>query len=239
MARANLNISKSLLDSFHSANESTSTIRAVRISILNEDIVLAATLPITSTADSDFNSKLVGFLPENDAVIILFRLSNKADDPNQKWLLIAWVPDSSKVRDKMLYSSSREDVKKGLGLSLFVTPDFHASSFNDITWNNYNIQSSSSSNNDDILTRKEKALIEEDLLTHNERLQLGTKSTAMGVVPFTLSPDVSKCFREFIIGDKINWIEMSVINEVVHLEKSKMLNIKDQLQEHINPNHAR
>ena len=238
MARANLNISKNLLDSFHSANESTSTIRAVRVSILNEDIVLAATLPITSTSEHDFDTKLVTFLPEKDAAIILFRLSNKADGPSQKWLLIAWVPDSSKVRDKMLYSSSREDVKKGLGLALFVTPDFHASCFNDITWKSYSLQSTSSSN-EDILTRKEKALKEEDLLTHNERIQLGTKATAMGVVPFTLSPDVSKSFREFITGDKINWIEMSVINEVVHLEKSKLLDIKDQLNEHINPNHAR
>jgi hypothetical protein len=35
------------------------------------------------------------------------------------WVLIAWVPDNARVRDKMLYSSSRDDLKRALGLGYF------------------------------------------------------------------------------------------------------------------------
>lgn len=239
MARANLNISKQLLDAFQSANDTRSQVRALKVGILNEDIILSSTMSVTNvSAENDFNVKLKGQLSEKDACLILFRLANTADDHSKKWLLISWIPDNSKVRDKMLYSSSREDLKKGLGLALFVTPDYQASTLHDISWDTY-IASTTAVASDDILTNKEKSLRDEDALANTERLHLGTKSTAMGVVPFTLSSEVSDILRQFNASNKVNWIEMSVVNEVVKLESSKMLSAKDHLEAHINPAHAR
>lgn len=37
-----------------------------------------------------------------------------------RWILLAYIPQKTPVRDKMLYSSSRDDLKRGLGGSAFV-----------------------------------------------------------------------------------------------------------------------
>ena len=131
--------------------------------------------------------------------MLLYRLGDDSIDKSKKWLLIAWVPDGCKVRDKMLYSSSREDLKRILGASLFTT-DYAASSVSDLSWEGYLMTTQTVKNDVTIMTQKEKNLIEEDAMVQVERSQLGTKSTAMGVVPFTLGKGVVDAFKQFISG---------------------------------------
>jgi hypothetical protein len=69
-------------------------------------------------------------------------------------------------------------------------------------------------------------------------MSLGTKSTAMGVVPFSLGEGVSAAFKNFIAG-KCNWLEMSVQSEVIRLETSKSVNITDNLEALVNADAAR
>ena len=45
-------------------------------------------------------------------------------------------------------------------------------------------------------------------------------------------------FRDFISG-QCNWLEFSLISEVVNLESSKTVDAKDNLQPHVNPDQAR
>ncbi|CAM9837470.1 unnamed protein product, partial [Phaeothamnion confervicola] len=48
--------------------------------------------------------------------IFLFRLGQDGtSSAARKWLLVAYVPDDAPVRQKMLYSSSRQDLKAALG----------------------------------------------------------------------------------------------------------------------------
>ena len=144
--------------------------------------------------------------------------------------------DGCKVRDKMLYSSSREDLKRNLGLGQFV-PDYPANVVSDLSWNAY-ILSTTKSVEDQVMTDKEKQLRVDDLATDLERAALGTKSTAMGVIPFTLGPGVLDAFKQFQTG-KHNWIELSVVSEVVKLESAKSLQITDNLASHVNTQSAR
>jgi len=43
----------------------------------------------------------------------------KHDTPDKSWLFVAYVPDFAKVREKMLYASTRSALKKNLGESHF------------------------------------------------------------------------------------------------------------------------
>lgn len=136
MARANLNVSQQLQSEFQKAQEPSSKIRAVKAVINEEEISFASSLTIERTAEHDFNALVLSILKETEAAMILFRLGDDAKDKTKKWLLIAWIPDGCKVRDKMLYSSSRDDLKRNLGLGLF-GPDYAASSVSEITWEGY------------------------------------------------------------------------------------------------------
>jgi twinfilin-like protein len=60
------------------------------------------------------------FLDESQPSFLLVRLDTKSSAGEYNWLFIAYVPDNSKVRDKMLYASSRASLTKDLGDYRFV-----------------------------------------------------------------------------------------------------------------------
>lgn len=172
MARANLHISKQLSDAFLAAQESTSTVRAIKSTIANEEIGLTSVIQLISSSQDDFNQILPPNCTSTEAAFFIYRLSETATENTRKWLLIAWIPDGCRVRDKMLYSSSREDLKRSLGLGQFCASDYSASVATDLTWEAY--QGSTVVAEKGVnLTAKEVALKQEELLTQAERSALG------------------------------------------------------------------
>ena len=162
MANANLNISPELLSSFQKAQEPLSLIRAYKLSIQNETIILSTEVSTLTenTIEKDFNTLLLPLIIENEACFIIFRLTNM--NTTAKWLLIPYIPDNCIVRHKMLYSSSREDLKKKLGPNLFTTLDYTTSTLNDINYELY-INSTKTISNKEIMTNKERVLQEEHI----------------------------------------------------------------------------
>lgn len=58
------------------------------------------------------------------------------------------------------------------------------------------------------------------------------------MISFNLGDGVVTAYQEFAAG-QCNWLEFSLVSEVVILENSKTVEGKDHLQAHINPDHAR
>ena len=115
MARANLSIDQNIYETFISAQEKSSQIRCLKINIAEEKLVLGGVIEKIGDLSTDFNN-LREILDDNEASLLLFSLGSSEDSSEAlKWILIAWVPDTCKVREKMLYSSSREDIKRFLG----------------------------------------------------------------------------------------------------------------------------
>jgi len=169
MARANLNIDAQINDQFILAQDAKN-VRILKIKILGENLSLDSVILKSNTAEVDFNTILIECLEQDNASFILFCLSDDVHSSSasamqidhQDWLLIAWVPDTCRVRDKMLYSSSREDLKKSLGLSYFKA-EYSPNQHSDISWSLF--QSSIDKQFDiDILTESERLLLEEKQL---------------------------------------------------------------------------
>ncbi|KAH9180631.1 actin depolymerizing protein [Lactarius sanguifluus] len=110
---------------------SSKNVRFLKISIHNEALVADTTLPPSSTLENDLNS-LQSLLDDNIPAYVLVRL----DDPPSAWLAIHYVPDTARVRDKMLYASTRNTLTKSLGAALFVDTIF-ATSKADLTPEGY------------------------------------------------------------------------------------------------------
>ena len=89
---------------------------------------------------------------------------NISDETNslQSWILIAWVPEECRVRDKMLYASSREDIKLNLGATFFAT-EYYANNLSDLTWQSYQ-QSLQKDFGVEILSENEKLIKEEKVV---------------------------------------------------------------------------
>ncbi|KAJ3092151.1 Twinfilin-1 [Quaeritorhiza haematococci] len=105
--------------------------RAIKVIIENETLVATEVVPVEGNWEEDF-SLLQGHLEEKVPSFILYRLDSKQPTGDFDWLLLQYVPDGSKVRDKMLYASSKATLTKELGDSKF-TDTMYATHLNEVT----------------------------------------------------------------------------------------------------------
>ncbi|CAJ0759020.1 19736_t:CDS:10 [Entrophospora sp. SA101] len=132
-------------------------LRIIRVSIINESLVPNGTREIKSDWKSDF-SEIAEFLEEEVPCFILYRLDSKSSSGDYEWLFAAYVPDHSKVRNKMLYAATRATLTKELGNNRFVD-SMYGTSMSEFTLEGYE-QHKKHQNADAPLTQREKELAE-------------------------------------------------------------------------------
>jgi len=97
----------------------------------------------------------------------VFRL-DKQNKFGYAWLLIMYVPDTCKVKQKMLMSSTAETVRKGLGATYFAGL-YHISTKSELTFKGYSW-----------IDKSERYKNQEDLMTEEERIRHEEKQTSVG-----------------------------------------------------------
>ncbi|KAJ7581397.1 hypothetical protein C8J56DRAFT_959922 [Mycena floridula] len=125
-ATSGITVSPDLTAQFSSAVESKS-VRFIKIVIQDESLVHDSSISVQGTLQEDL-VQLQDVLEDNSPAYILAKL----DDPPTEWLAIYYVPDSAKVRDKMLYASTRASLLKSLGSTAF-TDSIFATSKSDLS----------------------------------------------------------------------------------------------------------
>jgi len=142
-------VSKSLSDTFGEALTSNQT-RFVKVQIKNDELVPTGTCPLGANQDDDLD-KIANYLDAAEPTFILFRLDEKNAHGNL-WVMMCYVPDKAKVREKMTYASTRSNLRKQLGSTYFsaeifgtVVGDFNRQGYkqfvamqkseNPLTWN--------------------------------------------------------------------------------------------------------
>lgn len=83
-------------------------VRALKISILSETLEANGELPARGTFEDDL-SEVANLVDDNEAAYILLR---KDDD---SFIFISFVSDGAKVKDKMIYASTRNTLSRELG----------------------------------------------------------------------------------------------------------------------------
>ncbi|KAJ7047287.1 hypothetical protein C8F04DRAFT_1449 [Mycena alexandri] len=116
-ATSGIGVSAELSAAFGRAVENPKQTRFIKVSIQNESLVHDLSVPARGSLQEDLVQ-----LQDSDEIIqenMPAYLLTKLDDPPAEWLIIYFVPDTAKVRDKMLYASSRASLLKSLGSTLF------------------------------------------------------------------------------------------------------------------------
>lgn len=173
MARAYLKVDEGLVEAFVGCQEDN-TVRWVKARIEEEEVVLAGTGKADGTAEEDFRS-LADEVSIDEPVFFLFSTGDR------RWMVVAWVPDAAAPRLKMLYSSSREDLKTGLGSGYFLERDYCANAVGDLR-----TYPCAEEKTDAPLTESEVLLAEEKLLEKE------TTKTRMRSLPFALSSNLQR-----------------------------------------------
>jgi len=111
-------VSAGLKDSFGTTITSCDK-RLIKVQIENEELVEVTNSGNKGTWEEDLGH-IQSLLDKEKPCFILFRL----DSSNPQWVLFCYVPDKSKVKEKMLYASSRSNLKQQLGMNYIVDEVF-------------------------------------------------------------------------------------------------------------------
>jgi len=102
-------VSSGLRESFGDARSGNK--RIIKVQIVNDELVEISSSNIQGSWEDDF--KLIPSLLDKDQpCYILYGL-------DENWAIFCYVPDKSKVKEKMLYASTRSNLKMQLGASNF------------------------------------------------------------------------------------------------------------------------
>lgn len=76
--------------------------------------------------EKDYEKFVEPLIEENTPCYIFFRLDKKTSI-GYEWLLISYTPDTAKIREKMLYASTKATLKKEFGTP-HIKEEYHATS---------------------------------------------------------------------------------------------------------------
>lgn len=89
-------------------------IRLIKVSIENEELTLDEFRQSQGTWEDDYEKFILPLLKDDQPCYFLYRLDSR-NESGLEWLFISWSPDSSPVRQKMLYASTKATLKLEFG----------------------------------------------------------------------------------------------------------------------------
>ncbi|KAF9109988.1 hypothetical protein BGX27_006902 [Mortierella sp. AM989] len=107
-------VSQKLSDAWKQATASA-TVRAIKVSIINESLEDDGIFNINGTFEQDFNI-VYDNLAEKQPAYFLVRFDGTK---SSEWIFLCYVPDVAPIRQKMIYAATRASLTKDLGDSHF------------------------------------------------------------------------------------------------------------------------
>ncbi|RUS25075.1 hypothetical protein BC938DRAFT_472661 [Jimgerdemannia flammicorona] len=192
-----------------------------------ETLVVNGTTPVTGTWEEDFDAIQTYLEPPNPAYVF-YRLDTKsASSDEYDWLFLAYVPDNAKVRDKMLYASTRATLTKGLGDARF-KDSVYGTTEAEFTLDGYKKHKRHQAA-DAPLTARERELAEIKAIEAKESFNAqGTtvRRTYAAGVAFPLSEQALEAVRALAApkGDRAhNFVQLRIEKEIVELTSAEQI----------------
>jgi len=194
--------------------------RAIRVVIKDELMIPEGSIPTSGTWEEDY--QITQWLNPASPCYILYRLDSKTAETFD-WIVISYVPDDSKVREKMLYAASRATLTKVLGDNKFVD-SLYGSITEELTLesvkNHKKVMSLP-------LTLREKEMKELNRAESENDISITTRYTIAPSVAFPFSKDSQDAFEKFK-NDELSYIKLNVSSTVELVESNNdFSNIED------------
>lgn len=193
-ARAFLAVDVELANAFLAA-QADPTIRWVCARVEGEAVCLASSGPCGASVSGDFDGLATAAgLGATEPAFVMFCRDEAPASGMRAWQLVCWVPDAAAPRLKMLYSSSREDLKASLGGGFFGGhKDFCANDAADLAFAHVR---DAEADGGAPLTAKELFLKEERAMEKDAASKVGAAA-----VPFKLDAALEAALASLKAGD--------------------------------------
>jgi len=204
-----ISVNKALKDAFGDAISGRT--RLIKVQIENEILV-----PISTKSQvGNFNNDL-SFIPDLLDPAVPSYIIFKTDSEQSQFILFFYVPSKSKVKDKMLYASTRSNLKLQLGNNYFIDEVF-GDSMNDFSVEGYN-HHVESKKVDAPLTEQEQI---KKFEMESGEIYSGGVSTYVHGVAFPVDVAVTNAVKQLINGS-LDYVQIAIDcdNEKIILGKT-------------------
>jgi len=185
-----------------------------------------------SDFQSDFDLSLNGLIHDGEPCYIFIRKSENAKD----WVFISFTPESSSVKEKMLYSSTRATMKLEFG-GTYICFEYSATTVDEVTLSGY-LMAKEGKEAPPPLTLAEQDLKDQD--EHETKTLHGsqTRQQASGRLEFPLTDDALNDVEHYK-AKQVNHIELRVDTNSEQIYSAGSSNISaDELSKRLKEGNA-
>lgn len=212
------------------------SVRVIQVEIVDEELKLKEYREPELSWEDDYEKHIGNLIQENKPCYLFYCL----DDVNmsgQQWLFISWCPDTSSVREKMLYASTKATMKKEFGAGQ-IKYELFGSHKEDISLQGYykHIQSEKAPAP---LTGAEQELLAIKRSESGANIGIDEKHQTIQGLLFPIADDALSALKD-LKENVINYVQLSidVDKEEINLESFEDTNIQ-MLASRVPTEHAR
>ncbi|KAK2917627.1 twinfilin-1a [Channa argus] len=180
--------------------------RVLKIVIKDEQLTLGASRKASKKWDQEYDSLVLPLLEDDVPCYILYRLDS-SNNQGHEWIFLAWSPDHSAVRHKMLYAATRATLKKEFGGG-HIKDEIFATTKEDLNLSGYKKYLTSQAAPLP-LTAAEEELRQIKLKEVQTDISVDTKQQTLQGVAFPVHKDAVAAL-ELFRDKKVNYVQLKV-----------------------------
>ena len=163
--------------------------RALKVEISDETFVLTQEIAKSGTEAVDF-AAVKASLSAAQPCYVLFR------SDSGEWVFMSYVPDDGAVKQKMLYSSAKDTLRRALGGAEQLPKEQHWSSLEDVALVEEQSATARAAEQESLMTATEKLRLEGDRLQAIEAA--GDKMSSVVGLSFPLTPPAKEGLAAYV-----------------------------------------
>lgn len=199
--------------------------RVLKIVIDDEQLTVGTTRKASKSWDQEYDSLVLPLLEDDMPCYIVYRLDS-CNNQGYEWVFLAWTPDRSSVRHKMLYAATRATLKKEFGGG-HIKDEIFCTTKDEMTLSGYKKYLTSQAAPQP-LTAAEQELQQIKLNEVQTDISVDTKLQTLQGVAFPIHKDAVAALQHFR-DKRINYVQLEVDSEqeVIRLCSTEPTEVKD------------
>lgn len=216
---------KDVKEVFADAKNEDCDLRLVKVVIENETLTLGTTRKVSRSWDQEYDSLVLPQLDDDLPCYVLYRLDSR-NTQGYEWIFLAWSPDKSHIRHKMLYAATRATLKKEFGGG-HIKDELFGTIKEDMCLCGYKKHLTALAAPQP-LTAAEEELRQIKLNESNIEVNVDTKVATLQGVAFPIHKDGLEALQKFK-EKKLNYVQLQIDpeNELIKLCNTDRTEIKD------------
>ncbi|XP_011814228.1 PREDICTED: twinfilin-2 isoform X2 [Colobus angolensis palliatus] len=206
------------------------SVRLIKVVIEDEQLVLGASQEPVGRWDQDYDRAVLSLLDAQQPCYLLYRLDSQ-NAQGFEWLFLAWSPDNSPVRLKMLYAATRATVKKEFGGG-HIKDELFGTVKDDLSFAGYQKHLSSCAAPAP-LTSAERELQQIRINEVKTEISVESKHQTLQGLAFPLQPEAQRALQQ-LKQKMVNYIQLKLdlereTIELVHTEPTDVAHLPSRV----------